>query len=208
MSLGESILQVAGDKGVSALVGIVVGSALTYFANKRLRIDDRNAIARENLERRRREAVLQIIDTQIAFLERRLNEFLWPLSLCLRIDGAIWTKIPELHAGARNMPTKAGQLIETQTLLPNHYRAVSLIEKNFHLVADEGDLILQLIDYVQHVAVFKALRTTSLELNPIDVEAEFPAALPDEVQRVLAQSLSALCKLRITRAEKVAALSV
>jgi len=69
---------------------------------------------------------LRIIDGQIALLEQRLESFLWPLTLYLGIDSALWRKIPSLTDGVHVLPSKAGQLVETQLLLPNHFRAFEL----------------------------------------------------------------------------------
>ncbi|MCS0584839.1 hypothetical protein NX784_24945 [Massilia pinisoli] len=181
MTYQDSLRLLVWDKAALALVGILFGGLLTHILNMCSKSRDRHLLAIDDSARRKREASLRIIDGQIDLLQRRLDEFLWPLTLYLMIDGAVWKKVPGLHVSAENMPTEAGRLVESQCLLPNHYRAVELIEKNFHLVAGEDELRGPMIDYVQHVAIFRALREANLTLNPIDV---------DEPPRLLWRSVS------------------
>lgn len=207
MEYADRLWLLLWDKGALALGSLVIGALLNNYLSRRSRLDDRNAIARDDLARRKREASLQRIDAQIAFLERRLDALLWPLTLCLRIDDVIWKKIPGLHADATNLPTAAGKLVEAQALLPNHERAVELIEKHFHLIAHEDDLIRPLVDYVQHVAILRALRAAGVELNPVDVDARYPPRLSSAVHKVLTRSIEELGELKTRRAEQAAALA-
>lgn len=207
MTFDESMKLLILDKAALALIAITMGGLLTHYLNRRAKSEDRAAVAVEDLVRRRREAALRAIDLEIALLERRINDFLWPLTLYMRIDDVVWKRIPGLNLDGQSMPTKAGALIESQCLLPNHYRAVELIERHFSLVAEETELINPMIDYVQHVAIFRALREANLNLNPIDVGAEFPVSLPTALERVLTGSMNNLSKLKASRSAQVATLS-
>lgn len=203
--INDSVAKVLLEKGLLPLICLMVGAILTYYFNNRSKRNDRNLAALAEYVRLRREGALSIIDGQISFQEKRLEQLLWPLSLCLRIDKTTWKKIPDLHANS-TMPDKAGSLLESQLILPNHYKAVEIIENNFHLVAAEKDLFEPMMDYVQHVAVYRALRAAKIDANPIDVGAKFPLTVPAIVEKVLKRSLDELALKKRLRDEQITAL--
>lgn len=202
MEYQEKLQLLFWDKGALTLVGIVLAAVITYFFNIRAKREERAASALQEHMQRRREFALRILDGEIALLEQKLEIFLWPLSLFLGIDSAVWQKIPGLVEDTATLPTKTGKLVETQLLLPNHFRAVELIERNFHLVAEENDLLNPMIDYVQHVAIYRALRESKSGVNPVDVGAPFPEELPMHLQRILERTMAELSALKSRRAEQ------
>jgi hypothetical protein len=201
MTFNEELILLVVDKGLIA--GI---AALVWFAfSQRQKIQDRAQLRIDAAEQEsrslKRDSALRSIDARIAFLERRLENLLWPLTLCMRKDDAIWQRIPGLYEDGTQLPTKAGALVELGVLLPNHNRAVEVIEQNFHLVATESSLIGPMIQYIRHVAVFRSLREAGFKLNPIDVNEPFPTEFPERLQGYLEQSMQELSDLKQRRAE-------
>ncbi len=102
------------------------------------------------------------------------------------------------------MPTIAGALVESRILIPNHSRAVEIIEQNFHLVATEKSLVESMVKYIRHVAVFRSLREAGLNMNPIDVNEPFPSEFPEKLHEHLELSMRELSDLKKRRAEHAA----
>lgn len=196
------------QNGLFTVVGIFLTAFVTYVFNSRARREERAEVARQETLQRQREVSLRIIDGQIVAQEKKLEIFLWPLTLYLGIDEAVWEKVPGLIDGSAALPSRAGQSLEAQLLLPNHFRAVELIERNFHLVAEERDLLQPMIDYVQHVAIYRALRETKSNLNPIGAGAPFPSTLPICLERVLLRTRNELAALKRRRAKQANVLIV
>lgn len=65
-----------------------------------------------------------------------------------------------------------------------------------------------MVDYVQHVAIYRALRESKAGLNPIDAGAPFPDELPARLERVLEKTRAELVALKVRRAEQANALTI
>jgi hypothetical protein len=205
MTFKEQVILLIIDKGLIAGIAAIIWLAYSQRQKAQdraqLRID---AAERENRQLKQ-ESTLRVIDDRIAFLERRLEHFLWPLMLCLRKDDAIWQRVPGLYDDGTQLPTAAGAVVESAVLLPNHDRAVQIIEQNFHLVATEDALIGPMIQYIRHVAVFRSLREAKVDLNPVDVNEPYPSKFAERLQEYLDQSRLELSDLRQRRAEHATA---
>ena len=177
---------------------VIIGGIAFYlwhlYRKSREREGDEKEIRRK-LEEQNAELIKEKRETElnerINFLEQQLDRFYWPMSLCMKNDDAVWKKVPLLYHGDRPLPTEAGKIVEQEFLIPNHGKAVCIIEKNFHLIGDNETLIKELVKYIRHVAVFKSLRLAGSEQNPIDVDEPFPAELvrilDNETQRKVSE---------------------
>ncbi len=89
MKLSDDLILLFVDKGLIAGIAAMVW----FFYSQRQKANDRAQDRIDALEQEsralRRESALLDIDARIEFLERRLESFLWPLSLCMRKDDAI-----------------------------------------------------------------------------------------------------------------------
>lgn len=206
LTYGQHLDLLLWDKGISFVTVIAIGAVLNHVLNSRAKARERLANAEDEARHRRREFALAQVDKQIEFLEQKLEKFLWPLSLCFQTDSILWKAIPQLHQEAK-MPRLAGSILESQTLLPNHYKAVALIEQNYHLVADEITLHGPMLQYVQHVAVYRALREASADLNPIDVHAPYPSEFESRLQEIMEKTRTELGELRNKRTRHASAMA-
>ncbi|NMG72895.1 hypothetical protein [Parazoarcus communis] len=201
MTFNEELILLVVDKGIIAGIAALVWFAYSQSQKALDRAQSRIDAAEQESRDLKRDSALRSIDARIAFLERRLESFLWPLTLCMRKDDAIWQRVPGLYEDGTQLPTKSGAIVELSVLLPNHNRAVEVIEQNFHLVATESSLVGPMIQYIRHVAVFRSLREAGLKLNPIDVNEPFPTEFPEKLQEHLEQSIQELSDLKQRRAE-------
>lgn len=201
MTFAEELKLLIVDK---ILIAGIAGFIWYVYSQRQKTLDraqERADAAEQEARNLKRESTLRIIDDRIAFLERRLEHFLWPLVLCMRKDDAIWQRVPGLYSDGSQLPTEAGVLVESTVLLPNHKRAVEIIEQNFHLVATEDSLIGPMIQYIRHVAVFRSLREAKSNLNPTDVKEPFPSDFSVILQEHLDRSRQELAELKQRRAE-------
>ncbi|WP_422368883.1 hypothetical protein [Pelagibius sp.] len=141
------------------------------------------------------------INERIVFLEQQLERFYWPISLCMKNDDAVWDRVPSLYDGDSLLPTKAGQVVEEQFLIPNHEKAVGIVESNFHLISENEELTQKLVAYIRHVAVFKSLRVSGSDLNPIDVDEPFPEGMAELIEQEIKRKAAKLEELRTERWE-------
>ena len=75
------------------------------------------------------------LNEKIILLEQQLEKFYWPISLCMKNDDAVWQRVPSLYDDGNQLPTESGAVVEKEFLLPNHEKAVKVIEDNFHLIS-------------------------------------------------------------------------
>ena len=144
------------------------------------------------------------IREKIDLLELQLERFYWPISLFMKNDDAVWHRVPSLYDDGTQLPTKAGASVEEYFLLPNHDKAVKVIEDNFHLIGSNEDLIQELIKYIRHVAVFKSLRLSGAKENPIDVGEPFPKGLVKLIEIETNRKMEELEVLRDKRWKSIA----
>ena len=136
------------------------------------------------------------INAHIYKIEEQLKNFFWPIQLALKTDDVIWKKVPTLYNDESQLPTETGKLVEHNILIPNHINAVEIIQNNFHLIGDDSLLVSVLLKYIRHVAVFRALRLSGTELNPIEVKEPFPNELNQIIKKRLKSKQQALKKLK------------
>ena len=201
MSFGEQIALLLVDKVLIA--GIAAAIWWVYSTRRREldRVQQHADIAEKEARDLKMESALRMIDERIFQTEQKLEKLLWPLVLCMRKDDAIWQRVPGLYDDSSQLPTEAGILVERNFLLPNHSRGVELIEQNFHFVATDDALMEPMIQYIRHVAVFKSLRVSRSDLNPIDVGEPFPSNLSELLEKNLDKTKRELAELRERRAE-------
>jgi len=135
-------------------------------------------------------------DMKIQVVETQIDKLYWPLHLCMKKDDAVWQRVPSLYDGETLLPTKMGAYVEEEFILPNHEKAVKVIEDNFHLVADDPILNDVFIKYITHVAVFRSLRLSKSKENPIDVDEPFPENLPELIELGLNEKRKELKNLK------------
>ena len=85
------------------------------------------------------------LNEKIILLEQQLEKFYWPISLCMKNDDAVWQRVPSLYDDGNQLPTESGAVVEKEFLLPNHEKAVKVIEDNFHLISCNEVLIQELV---------------------------------------------------------------
>lgn len=207
MTFNQELTILVIDKVLIAGIAGLIWYAYSRRQQALDRAQQRADTAEQQARDLQRDSTLRIIDDRIAFLERRLEHFLWPLMLCMRKDDAIWQRVPGLYADGSQLPTEAGALVESTVLLPNHKHAVEIIEQNFHLVATEDSLIGPMVQYIRHVAVFCSLREAGSDLNPIDVNEPFPSGFSELLQDHLDRSRQELADLKQRRAQDAMAIA-
>lgn len=120
----------------------------------------------------------ELAQKQLDLLERQLAEFYWPLYLRLEKDNAVWGKI--LHRDDRTDPIrqKVAWQIESEFLLPNHEAIIKIVEEKIHLANPDDILLRELLAYIRHVAVFRALRSADIQdRDPVALGEPYPKDL-------------------------------
>jgi hypothetical protein len=106
----------------------------------------------------------------IELYDRQLSEFYWPLYFRLQVDNFVWEKALDRHS--------IGFEIEKSFILTNHDEMVKIIESKFHLARADDCLLKQLLSYIKHVAVYKALRSKdNTDLLPVHWGEPWPDKL-------------------------------
>lgn len=111
-------------------------------------------------------------------LKKQLSEFYYPIVLRLQEDEAYWenqTIWPGNKERSRSLNGIFGPEFEKEVILPNHEAIMDILNQHMnYLGPDEADLREQVLIYVQHVTVYKALRATGDKRMPFQVGAPFP----------------------------------
>ncbi|MDR6520295.1 hypothetical protein J2789_002980 [Variovorax paradoxus] len=178
----EKVLLALLDKGALAIILVAVG----LWANQKLESFKADIRIAELAQRDKVELQKQLEatrrDIELKFRERQLSMFFWPLYLRLEKDSAIWQRVATIsNDGRRALPADASGIIE-RDVLKNHEEMVKVIEANIHLAGTDPDLLKDLLKYMEHVAVYQAMRSAGVRLNPIDVGAEFPPNLTSRIK--------------------------
>lgn len=193
MALSEKLIELVVDKVLIGGIVLIAG----YWLNKRFEIfkSDINEKYRqrqilvdlENQQKQRvaeleQEIVLARHQAELEFLERQISEFYWPIYLRLEKDNAMWQRIATLGARDHALPDSAGEIIERDFILKNHDEIVAIIESKIHLaeqVENSQELIEELLKYLKHVAIYKAVRSieSMRGVNPMDLNEPFPSKL-------------------------------
>lgn len=115
---------------------------------------------------------------RLEFLDKQLSQFYYPLYIRLHIDGAVWERILDKRNGDDEIRRKVGEVIEKDTILPNHEEMVKIIQNNIHLAEGDAEAFDQMLKYVRHVAVYKAMRESGIhDRDPIALGEPWPERL-------------------------------
>lgn len=193
MATSEKVIELIIDKIL--LGGIVLAAG--YWLNKRFEIfkNETNEKYRQRqliyeLENKQKQQVSELENelaiarhnSELEFIERQISEFYWPIYLRLEKDNVMWKRVKQFNMGENPLPDAASEAIEKEFLLKNHEEIVEIIESKIHLAensANGKELMDELLKYIKHVAVYKAIRAIKelQGVNPFDLNEPFPAKL-------------------------------
>lgn len=182
MSFYDNIILLIVDKVIIAGIAFYLWH---LYSNRKKEIEkeeEKIKLLELRIEEEKKDKKNTELHEKILLLEDQLKFFYWPLSICLKNDSAVWQRVPSLYDDENQLPTDAGEIVERDFLIPNHEKAVSIIEENFHLVGENDKLIKLLVKYIRHVAVFKSLRLSQATVNPIDVNEPFPTKIIELIE--------------------------
>jgi hypothetical protein len=96
----------------------------------------------------------------------------------LQKDNAVWQKILDSRNKEDSLRQRVGTEIEKTFILPNHDEIIKLIESKIHLAKADAELLNQLLTYIRHIAVYKAMRSSGVfEYDPIHLGEPWPEKL-------------------------------
>jgi hypothetical protein len=95
---------------------------------------------------------------QIEFLEKQLSQFYWPIYMRLEIDNAVWERILDKENGEDQLRQRIGKEIEKNFIIPNHEEIVKIMQSNMHVAVPDAKTFQAILQYIRHVAVYKAMR--------------------------------------------------
>ncbi|MER2249541.1 hypothetical protein ABS772_06380 [Methylorubrum podarium] len=162
----------------SLTTATALGAAIVWFSGKatektldvivaRIQKDLNVAENRRNL----------LVKSSLDFKSQQLNEFYWPIYSRLQKDNAVWNRILDKRSSDERLKNIAKE-IESRVVLPNHDEIVQIIQTKIHLAQASPELQKALMQYVRHVAVYRAMRAAG-------DDDRFPIALgevwPDEL---------------------------
>lgn len=137
-----------------------------------------------------------MLNKKVDFLERQLSEFYYPIYLRLQKDNIVWKRILDTREEEGSLKQKVGAEIEKNTVLPNHAEIVQIIEKHIHLAQADEKLFGLLLQYINHISVYKAIRDAGeYKVFPLSLGEAYPNDLFDEVQKRTLQFQSEYNKL-------------
>jgi hypothetical protein len=120
---------------------------------------------------------------RVSELEQRLSKFYWPIYLRLQKDNVVWEKILERSNDLDMDRKKLGYQIEKDVLLPNHIEILEIIEKNIHLAKPDQDFEQQIMQYIRHVDVYRAIRAAGIfDKDPLHFNEPYPHGLFEAVK--------------------------
>jgi hypothetical protein len=123
------------------LVGFVLNRAIETF---------------KSAEALKNELSKQRFAAKLARIERQLSEFYWPVYLRLQMDNTVWTRLLDKNREEGDPLKVLGNQIEADFLLPNHKEIVKVIESKIQLAEPDSELQADLLEYINHVAVYTA----------------------------------------------------
>jgi hypothetical protein len=180
----EKLIFILVDKGVLALLAILFGlwvnRRLESYKGEQARITElaKQKQTLENELKKQRDAI------KLQFVERQLSQFYWPVYLRLQKDNTVWKRVHHLSRGEDVLPEELGTELEKNFILPNHEEIVKIIESGIHLAKADEALLKALIKYINHVAIYRAIRTANrYNLNPVDVGEPFPTELFSAIEK-------------------------
>ena len=134
---------------------------------------------------------------KVELIEKQLSLFYYPLLIRLEKDNVTWKMILDKRKGDNSLKEKIGKNIESEVILPNHDEMIQIIEQNSYLCQDES-IEKMLVQYIKHVAVYKAIRETGDENTfPMnyDKSLQWPSEFHDSISNNTKQLQRKLDKL-------------
>ncbi|HYO76613.1 MAG TPA: hypothetical protein VE010_09125 [Thermoanaerobaculia bacterium] len=125
---------------------------------------------------------------ELELRERQLSEFFWPLYMHLQMDNAVWERMAQITPHSETRDRLLAAKMEAAFILPNHEKAMQIIEAKRHLAGTDQALEAQLLKYIRHVAVFRALRGLGVtDRDPQHVGEPWPTEFFDIVSKATLQ---------------------
>jgi Domain of unknown function (DUF4145) len=120
-------------------------------------------------------------------VRRLLSAFFRPVHLRLRRDNINWRRILDLAAPEGSLDQGLAATIERDYILPNHEEILGIVERGRHFVESDKELARVLDEYLRHVVVYKAIRSSGDRTTlPLQAGAPWPEAFfPLVEQRLL-----------------------
>jgi hypothetical protein len=179
----QKVMLTLLDKGVLALMALAAG----YWISRKLegyKTDQERILALERDKASlKNELEKQEQALRLQFREEQLSKFYWPIFFRFKKDSATWKLIPQLSGKQRALPDDIGRKIELSFLIKNHEEIVAIIENNVHLAQADENLLTEIVAYIRHVAVYRALREANdYTRNPIDLGEPFPEGLEQAIE--------------------------
>ena len=167
MSFNQQLILTIVDKLLIAAVIVLLGWILNRGVEKlKSELTIRNEFAKLRDAKR------------LEFLDKQLSQFYYPLYIRLHIDGVVWRRILDKRSGEDELRRKVGDAIERNTILPNHDEMVKIIQSNIHLAEGDGRAFDQMLKFVRHVAVYRAMREAGFhDKDPIALGEPWPDQL-------------------------------
>ena len=132
---------------------------------------------------RRREWESLALTKSVEVLDRQLSEFYWPLYIRFEKNEVIWKRI--LDVGEEDeAKRRIADEIERGVILPNHAEIVAIIESRMHLAETDVEFTRELLHYIHHVTLHKALRAAGeTRAFPMDYGIAWPERLFPMIRR-------------------------
>jgi hypothetical protein len=182
MTFGEQLIITLIDKlaiGALILIGGLVGA---YWLNRRLEEFKVQQTAAFQLRKGQLELKQQI-------LEKQLSEFYLPILLRLEADNAIWTHMRGKYE-KDPITQKFGLSFEKTFILPNHDRIMEIIEQHGYLAGNDPEVVEEVNNYTNHVAVYRALRAMDDKRDPVTFDKKL--GWPENFYTVIQERTEAL----------------
>jgi hypothetical protein len=109
-----------------------------------------------------RERETLALEKRFDFLERQLSLFYWPIHIRLEKDNVVWRRILDIDHEDETK-RKIATEIERSVILPNHEEILGILSTQMHLAQAHKKLRAAILQYINHVSVYKALR--AVEIN-------------------------------------------
>jgi hypothetical protein len=132
---------------------------------------------------RRREWESLVLTKRVEVLDLQLSQFYWPLYIRLEKNEVIWKRIFDVGEQDENKRRLAAE-IENSVILPNHAEIVAIIETRMHLAEADAGFTRELLHYIHHVTLHRALRAAGdTQTFPADFGIAWPEKLFPMVRR-------------------------
>lgn len=195
MSLHDQIIASVVDKLLIGFVVLIAG----WWLNRLLE-GIKYRLALQNEFSKLRDA------KELDFLDRQLSQFYYPLYIRLHIDRAVWDRILDKKKGSGDVRGRVGEAIEKNVILPNHLKMVGIIESNIHLAESDGTAFSQMLQYVRHVSVYRALRESGIvDTDPLDLGEPWPSQFLEVIERTTGELQERYDKLATTHLDETRA---